>query len=305
MKMGKLKACLVAGFAALTPAMSHAQSSVPGAGAPPDHPAVTVGGVTYTPASILNRNMGTPAEQETAFTPHRVIGNIYYVGTKKLTSFLIVTGRGNILINTTYERNVPVIAKSIEQLGFKVSDIKIILGNHAHGDHMEGDAALKQLTNADVIVMAEDVKMLEGITPGGKKHPVDKVIHDGDTVKLGDTSLTARLVAGHTPGCTAWTTTAIDSGKSYNVVFGCSLRSPGVISSEAQAQMERTLKLWPTLPCDVMLGDHPSQYQMEDKFAKVKPGAPNPFIDKATCTTEMKIQEAMFRAVLKEQAEKK
>lgn len=297
-----LKACLTAGFTALTPAMSHAQSSVPGAGTPPDHPAVTVGGVTYTPASILNRNMGTPAEQETAFTPHRVIGNIYYVGTKKLTSFLIVTSAGNILINTTYERNVPVIAKSIEQLGFKIADIKVILGNHAHGDHMEGDAALKQLTNADVIVMAEDVKMLEGITPGGKKHPIDKVIHDGDTVKLGDTTLTARLVAGHTPGCTAWTTTAMDNGKSYNVVFGCSLRSPGVISPEAQAQMERTLKLWPTLPCDVMLGDHPSQYQMEDKFAKLKPGAPNPFVDKATCTTEMKIQEAMFRAVLKEQA---
>src|SRR5262249_49861392 len=109
-----------------------AQSSVPGAGAPPDHPAGTVNGVTYTPASILNRNMGTPAEQETAFTPHRVIGNIYYVGTKKLTSFLIVTNAGNILINTTYERNVPVIAKSIESLGFKTGDIKIILGNHAH-----------------------------------------------------------------------------------------------------------------------------------------------------------------------------
>lgn len=303
--MGKLKACLLAGFTALTPGMSHAQSSVPGAGAPPDHPAVTVGGVTYTPASILNRNMGTPAEQETAFTPHRIIGNIYYVGTKKLTSFLIVTGQGNILINTTYERNVPVIAQSIAQMGFKTGDIKVILGNHAHGDHMEGDAALKQMTGAEVIVMAEDVKMVEGITPGGKVHPIDKVIHDGDTVKLGDVVLTARLMAGHTPGCTAWTMTAMEGGKNYNVVFGCSLRSPGTISPEAQAQMERSLRIWPTLPCDVMLGDHPAQYQMEEKFARLKPGAPNPFIDKATCTTEMKIQEAMFRAVLKEQAGKK
>ncbi len=301
----KIKACLVAGFTALTPAAGFAQSSVPGAGAPPDHPAVTVNGVTYTPASILNRNMGTPAEQETAFTPHRIIGNIYYVGLKKLTSFLIVTTQGNILINTTYERNVPTIAKSIEQLGFKTGDIKIILGNHAHGDHMEGDAALKQMTGAEVIVMAEDVKMLEGITPGGQKHPIDKVVHDGDTVKLGDVTLTARLVAGHTPGCTAWTMPVVDGGKSYNVVFGCSLRSPGTISPEVEAQMERSLKVWPALPCDVMLGDHPAQYQMEEKFAKVKPGAPNPFIDKATCTTEMKIQEAMFRAVLKEQAGKK
>ena len=302
MTMGQLKACLVAGFTVLTPCMSHAQSSVPGASAPPSHPAVTVEGVTYTPASILNRNMGTPAEQEEAFTPHRVIGNIYYVGTKKLSSFLVVTSEGNILINTTYERNVPTIAKSIEKLGFKVSDIRIILGNHAHGDHMEGDAALKRMTGAEVVVMGQDVKMLEAIKPGGKDHPIDKIIMDGMTVKLGETTLTARLVAGHTPGCTAWTTTATEGGKSYDVVFGCSLRSPAVVSPEVEAQLERSLKVWRALPCDVMLGDHPAQYQMAEKFAKLKPGAPNPFIDKPTCTKEADIQEAMFRAVLKEQA---
>lgn len=279
-----------------------AQSSVPGASPPPNHPAVTVNGVTYTPASILSRNMGTPADQETAFTPHRVIGNIYYVGTKKLSSFLIVTSQGNILIDTTYERNVPTIAKSIAALGFKAADIKFILGNHAHGDHMEGDAAMKQLTGAQVVVMAEDVGMLQRIMPGGKPHPIDRQVHDGDTVSLGDVTLTARLVAGHTPGCTAWTTTVMDGGKSYHVVFGCSLRSPGVVSPEVEAQMERTFKLWRELPCDVMLGDHPSEYQMEDKFAKLAPGKPNPFVDKPTCTKEADIQEAMFRAVLAEQA---
>ena len=282
-----------------------AQSSVPGAGAPPNHPAVTVEGVTYTPASILNRNMGTPAEQEEAFTPHHIIGNIYYVGTKKLSSFLIVTTEGNILLNTTYERNVPTIAKSIAALGFKPTDIRIILGNHAHGDHMEGDAAMKQLTGGEVAVMGQDLKMLQDIKPGGKDHPIDKIIKDGDTVKLGDTTLTAHLVAGHTPGCTAWTTTATENGKSYNVIFGCSLRSPGVVTPEVEAQLNRSFKVARALPCDVMLGDHPAQYQMAEKFAKLKPGAPNPFIDKATCTRETDIQEAMFRAVLKEQAAKK
>src|SRR5689334_14404155 len=105
---------------------------------PPDHPAVTIQGHTYTPRSILARNMGTPEDQSTPFPPHKIGGNIYYVGTGTLSSFLIVTSRGNILIDSTYERNVPGIEKSVAQLGFKFSDIKILLGSHAHGDHQEG-----------------------------------------------------------------------------------------------------------------------------------------------------------------------
>src|SRR5271154_1726759 len=122
---------------------------------PADHPAVTVRGQPYTPRSVWARNMGAPADQTAQFPPHKIIGNIYYVGTKTLSSFLIVTPEGNILMDSTYERNVPVILKSVEQLGFKFSDVKILLGNHAHGDHMEGDAAVKLATNAQVIVMAE------------------------------------------------------------------------------------------------------------------------------------------------------
>src|SRR6188472_2069604 len=90
--------------------------------APPDSPSVTVRGQAYTPRSILARNMGTDEDQTTAFPPHKIIGNIYYVGTKTLTSFLIVTPQGNILVNSTYERNVPVIQRSVEQLGFKFTD---------------------------------------------------------------------------------------------------------------------------------------------------------------------------------------
>src|SRR5438105_9920624 len=155
----------------------------------PDHPSVTVGGQTYTPRSILGRNMGTPEDQTTAFTPHRIIGNIYYVGTRTLSSFLIVTPQGNILIDSTYERNVPTIAKSVEQLGFKFSDVKILLGNHAHGDHQEGDALVKHMTGAQVMAMVEDVPALQAMKPGGKDHPIDKVLHDGDKVTLGGTTL--------------------------------------------------------------------------------------------------------------------
>src|SRR5215470_11458353 len=127
---------------------------------PPDHPAVTVNGKTYTPRSILARNMGSEADRITAFPPHRIVGNIYYVGLNTISSFLIATPQGHILIDSTYERNVPTIEKSVERLGFKFSDVKIVLGNHAHGDHQEGDALVKQMTGAQVMAMAEDVPAL-------------------------------------------------------------------------------------------------------------------------------------------------
>ena len=267
----------------------------------PDHPSVTVHGQVYTPRSILARNMGTDADQTTQFPPHKIIGNIYYVGTKTLSSFLIVTPQGNILMDSTYERNVPVIQKSVSDLGFKFSDVKILLGNHAHGDHQEGDAMVKELTGAQVIAMAEDVDTLKAIKPGGKEHPIDKIIHDGDSVTLGGTKLVAHLTAGHTPGCTTWTTVVRDGGKDYNVVFHCSLRAQGNLTPALIDQFNRSFKVVRALPCDVPLGDHPAQYRMLEKHAKLAVGGPNPFIDKANCNLETDIMEAMFRATLAEQ----
>src|SRR5579883_2060262 len=267
----------------------------------PDHPVVTVQGRTYTPKSILERNMGTPEDQTTAFPPHKIIGNIYYVGTRTLSSFLVVTPQGNILIDSTYERNVPVIEKSVQQLGFKFSDIKILLGSHAHGDHQEGDALVKQMTGAKVMVMAEDVPELKAIKPGGKEHPIDQQLHDGEAVTLGGTTLVAHLTAGHTRGCTTWTTKVQEAGKTYNVVINCSLRSPNVLTPAIVEEFNRSFKLVRSLPCDVQLGDHPAQYNMQAKYAKLKSGGPNPFIDPATCNLETDIQEAMFHAVQAEQ----
>jgi metallo-beta-lactamase class B len=271
-------------------------SLVTAQGTPPDLPAVTVRGQTYTPRSILSRNMGTEEDRTTAFAAHKVIGNVYYVGTRTLSSFLVATPQGHILLNSTYERNVPTIEKSVTQLGFRFADIKVLLGTHAHGDHQEGDALVKELTGAAVMAMAEDVPALEAMRPGGKAHPIDRRLRDGDTVALGGTTLAAHLTAGHTRGCTTWTMTAEEGGKRFNVVFACSYRAPATVTPEIEAEFDRTFKILRSLPCDVPLGDHPAQYNMQAKHARLKPGAPNPFIDAASCWFEAEIQEAMLRA---------
>lgn len=268
---------------------------------PADHPEVTVRGRKYTPQSILARNMGTPEDQTTQFPPHKIIGNLYYVGTRTLSSFLIATPQGNILINSTYERNVPTIKKSVEQLGFKFSDVKILLGTHAHADHQEGDALLKQLTGAQTMAMAEDVPALQAMKPGSKEHPIDKTLHDGETVTLGGTTLTAHLTPGHTRGCTTWTMKAQEGATIYNVIIGCSLRPPATLTPDVIAEFNRSFPLVRSLPCDVPLGDHPAQYDLWGKYAKLQQGARNPFIDRAGCKYEVDIEEAMFHALLHEQ----
>jgi metallo-beta-lactamase class B len=273
-----------------------AQVGVAQGGGPPDAPAVTVRGQTYTPRSILARNMGTNEDQTTAFPPHKVIGNIYYVGTRTLSSYLITTPEGHILLNSTYESNVRTIEKSVTQLGFRFADVRVLLGTHAHGDHQEGDALVKELTGAQVMAMREDVPALELIKPGGKQHPIDRTLRDGESVTLGGTTLVAHLTAGHTRGCTTWTMKAQENGKTFDVVFACSYRAPGSVTPDIESEFTRTFKVLRSLPCDVPLGDHPAQYNMAAKHARLKAGAPNPFLDAANCWREAEIQEAMFRA---------
>src|ERR1700730_949800 len=298
--MGRLLFTCLLGAIVLGPGTNTGYAQTKGQPAP-DHPAVTIHGRTFTPRSILARNMGSPEDQTTAFPPHKVIGNIYYVGTKTLSSFLIVTPEGNILLDSPYERNVRTIQKSVEQLGFKFSDVKILLGNHAHGDHREGDALVKQLTGAQVMAMAEDVPALQAMKPGGKEHPIDKVLHDGSEVTLGGTTLVAHLTPGHTHGCTTWTMKAQEGGRTYNVMFGCSLRPTGVLTPALVDEFNRSFKLVHALPCDVPLGDHGAQYNMQEKFARAKSGGRNPFIEPERCTFEADIEEGMFRAILAEQ----
>ena len=281
----------------------HAQRGGRGDQGPPVE--VTIGGRTWTQQGLFQRNVGGPDDQTTAFPPHRVIGNIYYVGTKSLSSYLIVTPRGHILINSTYERNVPVIQKSVEELGFKFSDIKILLGSHAHGDHQEGDALVKQLTGAEVAALAEDVPALQNIKPGGKAHPIDRVLHDGESITLGDATLVAHLTPGHTRGCTTWTMKVQYGGRTYDVVIIGSLGvNPGfrlVNNADVPGiadEFVRAFRVMRTLPCDVPLASHPAMYDLETKFAKIRAGGTNPFIDPEGYKAELDLTEAMFRAVL-------
>lgn len=268
-------------------------------------PVVTVHGETWNQQQLLQRNLGGRDDQTTAFPPHRVVGNIYYVGSNSLASYLIATPQGLILINSSYERSVPVIQKSVEALGFKMADIRILLGSHAHGDHMEGDAAVKALSGAQVVAMAEDVPALERMRPGGKPHPIDRVIHDGDTVTLGGTTLVAHLTPGHSRGCTTWTLKVADGGRSLDVVIVGSLGvNPGfqlVNNSEAPGiadEFRRAFKVSRALPCDVPLASHPAMYKMAEKYRRLTAGGPNPFIDPAGYARELDLTEAMFEAVL-------
>jgi metallo-beta-lactamase class B len=261
----------------------------------------------WTLQELFQRNIGSKQDQDTAFEPHKIIGNIYYVGTRSLATFLITTPEGHILINSDYERTVPVIRASVEKLGFKFTDIKIVLGSHAHADHMEGDALMKELTGAQVMAMAEDVPALERMRPGGKAHPIDRVLHDGDTVTLGGTTLTARLTPGHTLGCTTWTMKATEGGRAYDVVVIGSvgvnpgfrlvdnLQNPTIVE-----QYQQAFKVLRSLNADVPLGSHPAMFRMAEKYPKIGQGA-NPYIDPAGYKAELDIVEGVFNRTLAEQ----
>lgn len=261
-------------------------------------------GKVWTQEEMFRRNVGTPEDQRTPFTPHKVAGNIYYVGTRSLASFLVTTPEGHILINTNYEAGVPGLKDSVEKLGFKFGDIKIVLGSHAHGDHMEGDSLVKEMTGAQVMAMAEDVPALERMRPGGKAHPMDRILHDGDRVILGGTTLVARLTPGHTRGCTTWTTAIRDDGRDLSVVIVGSMGSnPGfqfVNNKENPAiadEYKQGFRVLRSLKPDVPLASHPAMYDMAAKFARIGK-EPNPFIDPSGYTAELDAVEGLFLQVL-------
>ena len=261
------------------------------------------------------------------FPPHRMIGNIYYVGSRGLAAYLITTPQGHILINSNLESSVPLIRESIEKLGFRLSDVKILLISHAHFDHDGGSAEIKKLTGAKYMVMDADVPVVES---GGKSdfqcgdslsllYPatkVDRVLHDGDEVKLGDTVLVAHLTPGHTRGCTTWSLKAHEAGKIYDVVI---VGSPNVNAGyklvnnarypEIARDYERGFRVLKSLPCDVFLGAHGSYYGMEAKYAqksaqmsaKLKAGEANPYIDPEGYKSYVAEREQTFHSELQKQ----
>jgi metallo-beta-lactamase class B len=249
------------------------------------------------------------------FPPHKVIGNVYYVGSNYLASYLIVTPAGNILINPSYAESVPLIRDAMAKLGFKMEDVKILLISHAHDDHAAGCALFKKLSGAKLMVMEQDVPVVEGGGAGDFAYTsrwapakVDRVLHDGDTVSLGGEVLTAHLTAGHTKGCTTWAWQAKEGGKTYNVVV---VGSPNVNSgfklvnntkypgiAEDYARSFRVLK---SLPCDVFLGAHGVYYGLDEKYPKLKAGGANPFIDPAGYKAYIAERQAEFERKLANQ----
>jgi metallo-beta-lactamase class B len=227
------------------------------------------------------------------FPPHRIADNLYYVGSKGLSTYLVTSPSGHILINASFERTIPIIRGNVEKLGFKLSDVKIILSSHAHDDHVGGLALLKELTGAKVYIMEGDEKVVAAGGKGQYKYTdlwkpckVDKVLKDGDVVELGGMKLYAHLTPGHTRGNTTWTIPVKDQGKALNaVIIGSPNVNPGfeLVNNKSYPEMAadyaRTFRVLKSLDCDIFLGAHGLYYGMAEKHKKLKPGDPNPFID--------------------------
>ena len=253
------------------------------------------------------------------FPAHHVIANIYYVGSKGQANYLITTPKGNILINSGLQGNVPMIKESIAKLGFKYSDTRMLLISHAHFDHDAGSAQVVKDTGAKYDVMDADVPTVES---GGKKdfqyssvaeylYPpvkVDRVLHDGDTVSLGGTVLTAHKTPGHTRGCTTWTMKVQDGGKTLDVaIVGSPNVNPGYVLVGNKdypgivQDYEQTFKVLKALPVDVFLGAHGDYYGLDAKYPKLKDGAANPFIDPAGYKAYVADRETAYRKELARQ----
>ncbi len=260
-----------------------------------------------------------PAAWTKPFPAFHIAGNLYYVGSEDLASYLIVTPGGDILINSSLESSVPLIRRSVESLGFRFGDIKILLISHAHYDHCAGSAAIKRMTGAKYFVMDADVPVVES---GGKtdfqyaahqsmRFPpahVDRALQDGDTVSLGGAVLTAHRTAGHTKGTTTWTMDETEGGKKMHVVIvGSPNVNPGykLVGNKTYPQIasdyERGFKVLAGLPCDIFLGAHGAYFGLREKYARLQQGDRSAFVDPAGYRNYISEREEAFQAELHRQ----
>jgi metallo-beta-lactamase class B len=276
---------------------------------------------------VLLLTNSVDAQQSSAWTepfpPHKIAGNLYYVGSKDLASYLVATPEGHILINSSLEESVPLIRASVEKLGFKFADIKILLISHAHSDHCAGSAEIKKLTGARYLVMEGDAPAVEsgGATKSrlGKADytqfppaKVDDVLKDGEEVKLGSSVLVAHLTPGHTRGCTTWTMQVAENGKLLNaVIIGSPNVNPGYILVDNKdypsiaKDYEQTFQVLAALQVDLFLGAHGSYYGMEAKHARLASSSVNPFIDPAGYQRYVADREQAFRSEWEKQKNRK
>lgn len=238
--------------------------------------------------TCVNLNAQPPGWND-PYPPHKVMDNLYYVGTAQLGSFLITTPEGHILHSSNYESSVPVIKAAVEELGFDFDDIKILISGHAHPDHIEGDALVKEMTGAEVVVGRLEVPYHKSFdTPGGKEQPIDRIIDEGDTVSLGGTTLTAHVQPGHTKGCLAWSLPLEENGRRYYGFIECSLNGQFLRYvgneeyPEIASDIQQTYKAAKAIPAEVWVSSHGVFYGLNEKFEKLQnrgPDDPNPFYD--------------------------
>ncbi len=260
-----------------------------------------------------------PPEWVAPHPPFKIAGNLYYVGGSDLASYLITTPQGHILINSNLEETVPQIRASVEKLGFKFSDIKILLISHAHRDHDSASQTIKRLTGAKYEVMAGDVDVVES---GGRKDfaygndphtyyapaKVDRVLHDGDVVALGGTELVAHLTPGHTKGGTTWTMKVQEGGKTYNALIYSSTGindDYNLVNSKAYPQMaadyKKSFRVLKSLPVDIFLGSHAGFFDLETKYPHYQKFGFQVFIDPKGYQKYVAEREGVFLKALKKQ----
>jgi metallo-beta-lactamase class B len=245
--------------------------------------------------------------------PYKIICNLYYVGSSGISSFLIATPAGHVVIDAGYESTVPIIEANIRKLGFKVEEVRYLLNTQAHYDHAAGFAKLKKDTGAQLVVSGPDADVIErGGTRDfsfGDKYPfppatVDRRVKDGDTVTLGKLTLHAHVTPGHTKGCTTWSFEVFENNRPYDVVNMCGLtvldttRLVGNAAyPEIVADYERTFAVLRKLSVDIFIGAHPSYYNGTAKAAELKanPSGQNPFIDPEGFWTYIDEAEKTFR----------
>ena len=257
------------------------------------------------------------------FPPFKMIGNIHWVGTYDLSSYLITTPQGHIIINTGVGDSAPIIKASVEKLGFKMADVKILTATHGHFDHVAAMADLKKMTGASLVVMEQDKDLFEtggqadfrwGDTPSARfpTVKVDRTFKDGETVSLGGTTLTAHRHAGHTKGATSFTTDISENGKTYRVVIAnMGSINPGVTVTGMpkypgiQQDYANTFASQKAMKIDVFLSSHASQFGMHDKYKAGDAYNPDRFVDpKGFLAAVQSLEKVYLDQVAKERAGK-